>query len=168
MSKYNSPTDTDLIEVIRRLQSRLDTLERSSRSSSTQVTAPILPVDWNAGGVISGNTFVSIFYFPTIWTAPTPVVTIEANCSDDTTAGEFALADRAGVELTDINGNPVVPKAIPLGTTAVTIFQNDQVPNYHRVLPTGTPEFIRLLARRTAGAGTITIRAYHIVQVPTS
>jgi hypothetical protein len=162
--KYNVPTD--IIDMIARVGSRVSKLERVSRPSSAISTAPVLAADYQALVSVTTITFVTTHYFPAVYSAPAPVVTLQAFCSDGTTGGEFRLTDEAGDVLTDKNGAQVAPTLIPVGTTAVRTFQNEGDLSYWDESPIGSTRILQLQVRRTVGTGTVFIRPLYLTQVP--
>lgn len=171
MSKYNTPADFDLLNQIKALQDRISVLERQSRPSSVAPVYGTPASEWATAPLgsypqlVTSATFVDTFYFHFPHAAPTPIVTMQCNCGDGTTSGEWRLASTSTLSLTGPGGVTVPPMVIPLGTVADTVFANNQSPNYWDDFPIGTPRLVRLQVRRTAGAGTITVRARHLVQV---
>jgi hypothetical protein len=165
MSKYNSPSDYDLIEQIRQLRGRIEQLERFTHVTPAIFTPGVSVADYNAGFVTSSDTFVDAHYFIIYVNGPTPVIRLNAFCSDGTTSGEFRLADSGSNALTGPDGEAVQVGVIPLGTTSSTYFSTSAFsPNYWDDLPAGTDRFLRLQVRRTAGAGSITTRPRHLYQ----
>lgn len=168
MSKYNSPADFELLNQIKVLQDRLSALERSSQQPSFSVASPINADEWISGDyfyVVNSASFTTCYYFPYAYLAPTPVVVFEAVCSDTTTSGEARLSANSTDPITGPDGAVVPNLPIPLGTTSTQFLTTANLsPNYWTDFPIGTRIFTRLQVRRTAGAGTITIRAHYLYQ----
>lgn len=246
MTKYNVPSDTDLLQQIKKLQDRIDRMDLSLRAASTVIDTgtfrvvdpttgvallnigllpngdygielfrddgsialrvgrafaedtaqmlrlfnrsgdsiggdqflnpegatipgvimePVKASEYTAVGVTSG-TFIDTHIFRGAYVCAQPVVKITAICSDGTTSGEFRLADSAGASLTGFFGATVTPKVIPTGTTVETNFENDQDPNYFYTLNTNDEYIVKLQVRRTAGAGTVSVKAKYLIQKP--
>lgn len=164
MSKYNTPKD--VIDEFAALKRRIEHLERFSKASTLASTGPRLATDFSTPVNVTSGSFVTTHVFACIYLAPTPVVRILATCSDGTTAGEFQIVDSSGVVLSDPTGSVVPATAIPTGTTTETPFENNQVPNYWNDFAIGTDMLYQLQVRRTAGSGTIAVRAKYLVQMP--
>lgn len=162
MAKYN--TAPDLFAYIRNIERRVESLERGVRAVPVPIRA-LRSSDYVDVAITSG-TFVDTHFFPTVFLAPKPLVTIAVTCTDGTTAGEFRLTNEAGTPLTGPNGETITSKVIPLGTTIETVFTNDQTPNYWARQAVGTDFFVKLQVRRTAGTGTINVKAKYLLQVP--
>ena len=157
----------DIIRFIKGLASRVDRLERNKPQASLYPIPGYNATTWQAGGydyTTSNTVFETAFYVPFLVTAPTPVAVFEAVCSDSSTSAEVRLASDSVTSLTGANGSVIPPIAIPVNTTSLTLFSTDQDPNYWDGLPMGTKRFIELQVRRTAGAGTVTMRLHYLYQ----
>jgi hypothetical protein len=130
------------------------------------VLEPVKASEYTTPVAVTSGTFVDTHIFRGVYVGAQPRVKITAICTDGTTAGEFRLADAAGNSLTGFFGATVDPKAIPTGTTSETDFENDQDPNYFYTLALNSDYFVKLQVRRTAGAGTINIKAKYLQQRP--
>jgi hypothetical protein len=166
VTRYNTPSDSDLLGIIASMRRRIDRLERFSRQQTIATTSPIKASDYTTAVAVTSATFVDVFVFPYIFLAHTPIARFTATCTDATTSGEYRLVDANHNELQDRNNNAVATMTIPLGTTTETSFENDADPNYWTDYTIGSDQFVLLQVRRTAGAGTINVKAKYLAQIP--
>jgi hypothetical protein len=166
MTRYNQPEDASLLGLISDLRARIVKLETRNKSAAISVFTPIKMTDYNAAVVVNSASYVDTHIFPGVFRASTPIVYITVVCSDSTTTGDFRLVDISGDLLTGIDNTLVAPVLIPVGTTTETSFSSAQDNDYWDDLPIGTDRTIKLQVRRTAGAGTISVKARYLTQVP--
>jgi len=139
---------------------------------SSGARAPIIPIALTLTSTpveasTTSGTFVSLFVSEFIRMNATCRLLFLARCSDGTTSGEVQIFNTdTGTALTGFGGATVNPTAVPTGTTVNTEF--DTGSNYPHYLPNAfdTIQRLDIRARRTAGAGTFTIRPVFFTQGP--
>jgi hypothetical protein len=149
-----TPKPGDLGRELRDMKARIRALESARRLPSFAFT--MLPTTTVLDIAVTSGTFVDVFEVHARKANAYLEGRFQAICSDGTTAGEAILTDGAGVALLDVQGAAQVPVAIPLLTTARTRFVTQACVYPGDVLTTAMT--VRLQVRRTAGAGTITLR----------
>lgn len=117
---------------------------------------PLLPADGADARSTTSGTFVTVFNAVGRKSNAAVELRFWGSCSDGTTAGEVRLVDFSDVPLLDLAGAAQVPTPIPAGTTSPALLVTD--PCRIAGEPYDTSLYVRVQVRRTAGAGTVTVR----------
>lgn len=165
-AKPFNPSNTQTVRLVNRAGETVggDNIFATTGAALYDSITPTKTSDVGVG--VTSGTFVDIYDVDVHWIAPAHSMLFRAICSDGSTAGEVRMVDETG---TQVGGFFVTidPTVVPAGTTTATEFETlDGTDPYYVVKAIGTKLRYKLQARRTAGAGTLTVKALYYKQRP--
>jgi hypothetical protein len=124
----------------------------------------------DTGVAVTSGTFVDIYDIDGPYISPAHTLVFSAICSDGSTAGEVRVVNKdTGTSLTGFFVT-IDPEEIPAGTTTLTDFTilggTSGISQYYVTRNMGETIRHSVQARRTAGAGTVTVKARYYKQTP--